>query len=420
MRSKQLGQLLLENGDVQAEQVAQALKQQEEQGGIVGQILQITGACTAQAIGAALLKQVQVTDIRCDELSVDPEVAELVPRELCESERLCPFERLGNLLCLVMANPLNRKAITQIEEKTHLKVKSFKSIWAPISQLIDRTYGAPPAEEGAPLEEMTSDDLPPLDLDMGDGGPAAPMQIDIPEPALMAAPSGLATISSLARRSRLPEGPAAAKVTGMDDLDDSKAEMIETNKRGLSQRGKKSVIDDIPSKPKPQKVAKVNVDLDALDLSSGEVVAGAGDEIEGFEEIAQTVYKRKPIGVTLTAIEDNYFYTDGPAPKGARADALLDVIETLPVAEVVAQSIGEFESQQCEKAAKSAKAAPQKVLKESPLELQPSPVSAMTAVLISEAEFQKQIASMGEDPIGEWDWHFVAAGPVAAQAYEEA
>src|SRR5436190_21807876 len=86
MRSKQLGQLLLENGDVQAEQVAEALKHQEQNGGLVGQILQQTGACTDQAIAAALLKQVQVTDIRCDELQVPPDVVELVQRELCEAE----------------------------------------------------------------------------------------------------------------------------------------------------------------------------------------------------------------------------------------------------------------------------------------------------------------------------------------------
>jgi len=191
MRSKQLGQLLLENGDVQAEQVASALKQQESQGGLIGQILQEMGACTGQAVAASLLKQVQVTDIKCEELAVSPEVAELVPRETCESERLCPFERLGNLLCLVMANPLNRKAITAIEEKTRLKVKSFKSIWAPINELIQRTYAA--AEE-APAEgmddQLTSDDasnLPPLDLDMGSGeaAPAAEeesLNLDMPAP----------------------------------------------------------------------------------------------------------------------------------------------------------------------------------------------------------------------------------------------
>src|SRR5579863_9262111 len=114
IRSKQLGQLLLESGDVQSEQVAAALQQQEQGGGLVGQILQQQGVCTAQAIGQALLKQVQVTDIRCEELQVPQEVASLLSQEFCEAEKLCPFERLGNLLCVVMGNPLNRRAITQI------------------------------------------------------------------------------------------------------------------------------------------------------------------------------------------------------------------------------------------------------------------------------------------------------------------
>src|SRR5437763_1624708 len=87
MRSKQLGQLLLENGDVQSDQIADALKQQEQSGGLLGQILQQSGACSDQQIAAALLKQVQVTDIKCDELAVPPEVSQLVERSFCEAER---------------------------------------------------------------------------------------------------------------------------------------------------------------------------------------------------------------------------------------------------------------------------------------------------------------------------------------------
>src|SRR5687768_7015479 len=90
MRSKQLGQLLLENGDVTAEQVAQALKVQEQQGGMVGQILREQGIVAEGVIAGALLKQVQVTDIKCEELAVPGEVAQLVTREMCETEKLCP------------------------------------------------------------------------------------------------------------------------------------------------------------------------------------------------------------------------------------------------------------------------------------------------------------------------------------------
>ena len=47
-----------------------------------------------------------------------------------------------------MGNPLNRRAISQIEQGTHFKVKSFKSTWPKINELIQRTYDAVPAAEG--------------------------------------------------------------------------------------------------------------------------------------------------------------------------------------------------------------------------------------------------------------------------------
>lgn len=428
MRSKQLGQLLLENGDVQAEQVAAALKQQEQQGGLIGQVLQQMGACTGQAVAAALLKQVQVTDVKCEELIVGPEISELVAREVCESERLCPFERLGNLLCLVMANPLNRKAITAIEEKTRLKVKSFKSIWAPINDLIQRTYaaaGEAPVEavDEAPAASDESN-LPPLDINFGGEEPSP-----AGEQGILEIPPAVPVEEAPApapRRPRQPEAPSGPRIDGIDSLDESRAEVIEINKRGLSARAKRP--DDVaPPKPKPEKKAKINVDLDALDLSSGEVVAGAGEAAEeGLEEIEHTpnaARKHYPELVVLNAIDDKYFYAEGPAPRGPRSDELLDLVESLPVAEVIAQSIGDYDVQKREKAAKAAPPAEKSVLKQSvasrPLELQPSPAGVLTAVLISENEFQRHVANLGEDPVGEWDWQFAASGPVAVQVYEE-
>ena len=114
MRSKLLGQLLVENGDCTAEHVNTALAAQEKQGGLLGAILQVnTGLCDANQIAHALQKQVQVTDVQCDDLMLGPDVTGLVTKEFCIHEKLCPFEILGGTLCVVMGNPLNRKAISE-------------------------------------------------------------------------------------------------------------------------------------------------------------------------------------------------------------------------------------------------------------------------------------------------------------------
>jgi L-seryl-tRNA(Ser) seleniumtransferase len=147
--TKPLAQLLVESGDIQVEQVNEAILVQEQQGGLLGQILRQRGTCTDEVIVNALLKQMQVTDIQCEEIYAPLDVLKLVPREQCDSEKLCPFERLGKLLCVVMGNPLNRSAINAIEEATNLKVKPFKAPWPRIKDLLERSYSRIPASAAA-------------------------------------------------------------------------------------------------------------------------------------------------------------------------------------------------------------------------------------------------------------------------------
>jgi hypothetical protein len=424
VRSKLLGQLLLENGDIKAEDIAQAISTQEEVGGMVGKILREQKSCDELAIGQALQKQVQVTDIRCEDVMVDPGMATLVPRDICETEKLCPFERLGGLLCVVMANPLNRKAITKIEYQSNLKVKSFKSPWLKIYELINRTYGETVPEagdtgeqlavEGAPVEPETGIALPidqpadaGLDLALAENYPAA-------------AASAPRTPVQARRPERKPEAPSArAVVKGMESLDEGHAEVIETNARGLTKRPAK------PQKPAPlwpkaaEKKAKVNVDLDKLDLSSGEMIK---DAEEGMVELYESAPVNKPLArhagkiVALKMMRDSYFYMGGRAP-AERTEEFLNLLESLPAAEVVAQSIGEYESDTAPSAEAAGAVTPPQ--HGGALELRQAPSMPMAAVPLEEAEFQKAAAQLVEDPVGEWDWQTAAPGPLPVLQYDE-
>ena len=140
-----------------------------------------------------------------------------------------------------------------------------------------------------------------------------------------------------------------------------------------------------------------------------EVVRGPDDAPEGMEEIAVTPFVNKPLQrhagavVALKGISDAYFYSDGKAPKGKRSEELVALIDSMPVAQTAAQSIGEYEEQLEAKEKAAAKPVEKPRLKVSPavaaviakrpLELQPAPAETVTAVLISEVEFKKYLAS---------------------------
>src|SRR5262245_25386172 len=60
-RGNEIGQVLLHMGAIRPEQLREALRIQQETGGLIGAILDKMGACDAQAIAQALIEQVQLT-----------------------------------------------------------------------------------------------------------------------------------------------------------------------------------------------------------------------------------------------------------------------------------------------------------------------------------------------------------------------
>ncbi|MGD0093182.1 MAG: hypothetical protein ABSE73_24985 [Planctomycetota bacterium] len=450
MRSKQLGQLLLENGDVGAEQIAQALKLQEQRGGLLGQILRELEACSMQAIQAALLKQVQVTDVKCEELLVAAEVADMVPRELCDAERLCPFEKLGGMLCVVMGNPLNRKAILLIEDQAKLKVKSFKAPWPKIHELIERTYGgsapetagelpgpsAPAGPDAGPAPEPPVEEAPgppaPEEAPPGAGevvaeaappratGSGRPLAHETPAMGSVL-PVGPPAVPEARQRSiQAPEPAPGAKVEGLDELDESRAEMIVPKDRKSSY-----LWINEATKPQVQKEARANVDLDKLDLGGAGALAVPTEGEEAMEEVAPAAPLRAPprrasmAGMAeLKAVPDSHFFAEGTAPEGERSEELLDLLASLPVADTVAESIGDYEARTAAQGAAAAAPAEPAALASRLIELEPAPGAPVAAAPLSEDEFKRATAGLVEDPAGEWEWQYAAQGPLQVVPYD--
>ncbi|MBI3831921.1 MAG: hypothetical protein HY291_20535 [Planctomycetes bacterium] len=448
MRSKQIGQLLQEANEVKAEHIAKALKIQEQQGGLIGQILRSMGVCKPSAVRDSLLKQVQVTDIHCEDLTPEPTVLGMVSKEQCETDKLCPFEAVEGLLCIVMGNPLNRRAINAIEEATKVKVKPFKAPWPKIKEMIDRSYTDEnmAAAASAPTEEASDSDEAPA-IEELDAEPPA----EIPAPDFGGPTEAVAVEEPAADEETPPEPESQPEdlIEGLDTLNDGNAEVIETDGRGLTRKKKEEVEEEAP-KPKAPKIAKVNVNLDELDLNEASEVVGEEDEEEEeqLEEItgeaAPAAAKPKPAAASapkiealaaFSAVPDAYFYEEGAAPEegSERTEELLELIQQLPVAEVVAESAADYRAAQ-EKKAKTpapkpaaapalkasakpaAAAAPAK--KEVAVEHTAAPKEPVTAVALSDSEFNALVAALEPDPVGEWDWQYAAPGPVLVEEFE--
>ncbi|MFH1378386.1 MAG: hypothetical protein ABIH86_06515 [Planctomycetota bacterium] len=141
LRSKNIGAILTGMGVIDDSQIEKALKIQKQKPALIGQILIKLGYLKEADLVAALNQQFNVTDIVVSQIPVNPIAVKKVTREDCLSFKLLPFELLNNeMLCVAMANPLNRRATAKIESDTSLKVKPFKCPWNDIKTRMDQVF----------------------------------------------------------------------------------------------------------------------------------------------------------------------------------------------------------------------------------------------------------------------------------------
>jgi len=135
---KLLGQLLVDMGIINQKQLDKALSVQQEKGGLLGQILVTLGYAKEEQIAQALTVQYGYPYLPLSSCEIAPEVAKLIPKNVCKQYCLIPVDRIENTLTVAIANPLNNQAIEDIEDLTHCDVQLFISTISDINSAIEK------------------------------------------------------------------------------------------------------------------------------------------------------------------------------------------------------------------------------------------------------------------------------------------
>lgn len=138
---KQLGELLVERGIVTKAQLAKALQIQEEKGGLLGQILVVLGFAKEEEIAQALTVQYGFPFLPLDNYELSKNVVGVIPENVSRQYCLIAVDKIGDTLTVSMSNPLNVKAIEDIELLSKCNVQVFVSTMTDIDNALDRFYG---------------------------------------------------------------------------------------------------------------------------------------------------------------------------------------------------------------------------------------------------------------------------------------
>ena len=138
--NKQLGELLIERGIINDQQLAKAQIVQRDKGGLIGEILVELGFAQEEDIAQALTAQYGFPYLPLSNYDINPEIINIVPGRVARQYLLVPIDKIGNNLTLAMSNPLNVQAIEDVELLSGCSVQTFVSTSSDIKKAIERYY----------------------------------------------------------------------------------------------------------------------------------------------------------------------------------------------------------------------------------------------------------------------------------------
>ncbi|MBF0484119.1 MAG: hypothetical protein HQL25_05375 [Candidatus Omnitrophica bacterium] len=138
--TKKLGEVLVERGVINHQQLNKALEIWQAKGGLMGEILVELKFATEEDIAQALTCQYGFPFLPLNNYEVDPVVMKSVSRELCVKYVLVPIDKIGKSITLAMANPLNTMAIEELETLTECSIQVFVSTTTEIKKFLEKNY----------------------------------------------------------------------------------------------------------------------------------------------------------------------------------------------------------------------------------------------------------------------------------------
>ena len=165
MTTKRLGEILVDQGLLTPDQLAEALAEKKRTGELLGQILIRKGAISETDIARAQAIQFSVPYLPAAAYDINPDVASLFPLDFLQKNQFAPVDVFGKVLVVAVGMPLDSEVLGLIEKSTGRTLQIYVSTSTDVEQfqskiveVLSRQQGrarptAPPPVREAPAVE---------------------------------------------------------------------------------------------------------------------------------------------------------------------------------------------------------------------------------------------------------------------------
>lgn len=170
MAKRRLGQILVDLGYINEDQLWDVLEEQKQSPGeVIGRVAVRMGVIDEAKLSEALAEQWGMQVVNLKETTITPKVLELVPETMASIYKIMPVSLKNNVLTVAMADPQNIAALDDLRNFLGYDVRGAVSNAADIQAAVERYY----ADKQESIEDVISgleEDEDFEDRTAGDGG----------------------------------------------------------------------------------------------------------------------------------------------------------------------------------------------------------------------------------------------------------
>lgn len=155
---KRLGELLIEGGIINKDQLEEALAVHRETGSLLGAVLVEMDFARESDIVSVLAAQYGIPYLPLKQHEANLEVLSLLSREKAREYRCFPVDKMGPLMTVAMENPLDKKLVEEVKNATGCKVLCYVSTASEIEEAISENYAKLEKERAAAPAESSDEE----------------------------------------------------------------------------------------------------------------------------------------------------------------------------------------------------------------------------------------------------------------------
>jgi type IV pilus assembly protein PilB len=157
---RRIGEILVNEGLVSQEQLEEALRIQKKTGELLGSVLMDMGLVAESDIAKTMCLQYQLPFITLQNYEFDEKLLQLFPKEFLHKHRLLPFDKVGDMLLVLVTEIPGDQVLEEIPKLTHLNtglyVGYLSEVTNQLNKLIPLAQPAAPAKPAAKKEKVSA------------------------------------------------------------------------------------------------------------------------------------------------------------------------------------------------------------------------------------------------------------------------